>query len=240
MGTRGSAQLLLIADALQDPCLRQTVSNGMAQYQTTGSGSGSIVPAEISITSKVANDTIHSTRGRDDNQGVYEHYYVETLQIREHGKFIIPTAKTDADPSVVQLYAPYETRRVTWKAIKLGSKPQVPKSELSDKNWELIREQVSVMHVEPIADGAVLRYTVSGCYDYVCLKARTSQIASMQAAVPPWVSPQSASQSISPFLFSPNILESLGRIQRALITANPIGFIGTAISGGGIIPGVNG
>jgi hypothetical protein len=230
-GDRGSGQLLLVAAALQDPCLRQSIVTSTYQQQSMSPGPGQTVPASITIAATVPDDS-ESFRANDEPDGVYEHYEVNVMNVEDRNIFALPVGKKDADAAVIQTAAPVARRRVEWKAHKIGGPPRVPKPELKDTNWVLTKAQIDPEQVEPIADGSVLRFCVAGCCDYVALSAKKANLTlsfttnpSLTAAVPPWVDQVAGQYAVAPLIFADDIVEPKGS---------------SFSTGGGIIPGVNG
>jgi hypothetical protein len=202
-GSRGSAQLLLLSAALQDPCLRLAVLTNAAQDENTPSLTGTTTPATISIVATLPDDSV-SYRASLEADGVYEQYDVSIRATMDEHTFSIPVGKKDADAAVIQTAGPTAHQRVEWRAIKVGGPPRVPSPILNDKNWTLTNQQMDPGQVEPIADGAVLRYIVAGCYDYVAKSAAKVKLA---AAVPPWVDLTAVELANQPFLYASGILE---------------------------------
>ncbi len=204
-GDRGSAQLLMVAAALQDPCLRLAVLTNTGQQTALQTAVGQTVPATISIATFIPGD-LASFRCAPESDGVYEHYEVSMKHNTDTHVLSVPVGKKGANAAVLQTAAPVARRRVEWRAIKIGGPPRVPNPVLLDANWTISNFQIDPGQVEPIADGSVLRYIASGAYDYVATDATKATLA---AALPPWVCGSAASLTTQPFVYSTSILETV-------------------------------
>jgi hypothetical protein len=201
-GTRGSAQLLLVAAQLQDPCLRLAVLTSGAQRTNQLVTDGALVPAQITITSAVpdADDSFRTT----EDTGVYSFYDVTMKQEIDNYTMSLPVGKKDADAAVIQVAAPTIRMIVEWRAEKIGDKPKIPNPKLKDTNWTLVRDQKAPEQVEPVADGSELRYVIAGNYQYV---GKSASKAKITAPVPPWVDVTAAPFANKPFEYADGILE---------------------------------
>lgn len=201
-GDRGTANLLMIANALSDPCLRQTVLTGTGQTAALQTATGTTVPASISIMSFVPPG--QPSYRSFENDGIYETYTVDQRTVTDQNIIALPVGRAGAAAAIIQTAAPIARKRIEWRAIKIGGTPRIPDPNLIDTNWVLANHQVLPEQVEPTADGSVLRYIVSGCYDYV---ARNANLVTLAASLPPWVDASAAGPASQPLLYTKGILE---------------------------------
>lgn len=201
-GDRGTANLLMIANALSDPCLRQTVLTGTGQTPALQTATGTVIPAQISVLSFIPPG--QPTYRSFENDGVYETYEVDQKTFTNQYILSLPVGKAGAAAAVIQTAAPTATKRIEWKAIKMGGRPRIPDPNLADANWVLTNHQILAEQVEPTADGSVLRYIIHGCYDYV---ARAANLVTLAASLPPWVDASGGAPASQPFLYTKGILE---------------------------------
>lgn len=190
--TRGLAdQVRLVAAALNDPCGSQMTTNELTMggfepsevVQTTSDGSTLTVNQ---LTMDQPPDDIDSKFG-DGMPGVWDHYVVRTSYHDDSGKRILPATGTDAKASVVQMHGAYMTCKLEWSVARIGGPPIVPAKESSDKNVVYLYGDVEQPNVEPAADGASLRYEMSGVYYYGILNRNAAVIA---APIPQFVQQQ--------------------------------------------------
>jgi hypothetical protein len=200
-GARGTAQLLLTAAALQDPCLRQSVSLSAGQSVNFPSGNDGTIPATISVVATLP-DFQGSLRSTSDS-GAYDRYLVSQRTTLDPKVLELSTA---GKPAIIQTGEATARRRVHWHASRIGAPPNVPDPKVSDSNMVLVKAQVDPGTVGLAADGESPEYKVSGVYDYVFTDPTAALLA---AALPPWMSGAAATLATSAVQFASGIIDGI-------------------------------
>ncbi len=180
LGTRGSAQLTLIANALNDPCLGETVSAGQSVL-TAGTGAltdlnvlSASPPATIFLTAVLPDDA--GDYDSTDPQGPYSEFQMRTRYEPDTQTVVLATAKSGAPAAAVQLGEQTMTAIVEWSAERYASVPQIPPTDTGDPNAIFLRSEFNPEEVELAADGTTPIYKLSGRYYYSYLDQSKAQL----------------------------------------------------------------
>jgi hypothetical protein len=184
VGSRGSAQLMLIGPALGDPCAvklafpSSSVKQNQALIQLP---SISFVPAlpsppQLSLSS-----------GWDQVPGVFDVVHIEATYDEDSGR--VPLAVTGASPGtgnnvvVVQLNDRVMTKTFAWRSEKTGSSPVVPSFASDIPEMVPLTRRVQPEMVDVMPDGS-LKYIISGVYTYAFTN---TSLATCAYPMPPWL-----------------------------------------------------
>jgi hypothetical protein len=224
-GSRGTAQLLLTAAALQDPCLRKTVNTVAGQAPNDKSLQSGDTPSQITISSTQPDDkqALRSTT----ESGMYTRYMVDQKTELNTNTFQMPVASPNEKPAIIQTGEAVASRRVEWSAEKVGSPPYVPNPKSNDPNMVLTKAQIAPQELGLAADGVSPIYRVKGCYDYVFLDPTK---AYMTAALPPWMSGFASILRSSPFAFAHGIID---QVSGGALMKSVGAMVGGLVAGGG-------
>ncbi len=184
VGTRGTAQLGIIAAALQDPCLRQVTIGTTPQPPSVASLRGSTVPATVTISA--VQPTSDDAKISTTESGVYTNYSIKTRDVRDENRLQIPVGKPGQSCVIIRT-ANTTTRRIyEWEATKIGSVPTCPDPNPSpNSNAVLMERHIDPGQVEVMPDGTTLKYMVSGRYEYAF---KDSSKVVLAGSIPPWIS----------------------------------------------------
>jgi hypothetical protein len=228
-GSRGSAQLLLAAAAMQDPCLRKSISLVAGQQTGDNSQDSGDKPADVSISSTAPDDK-NALRTDSSEPGVYTRYMVDQNTTLDTNVFQMPVASPGEKPVIIQTGEAVSSRRVEWYAEKVGAPPFVPNPKSNDPNMVLKKAQVAPQEMGLAADGVSPIYRVKGCYDYIFIDPT---LAFMSSALVPWLNQVLNSLRSAPFAFKHGIIDNAagGPVMRSVGSA--VGsLIGTLVTGG--------
>jgi hypothetical protein len=205
-GLRGTAQLAMVAAALQDPCLRQTITLTPGQIPDQATPSTGHVAATVTISPVQPNSS--DAELKTGEPGIYSVYDIRTRIVRDEHMLQLPVGKAGADAAVIQLAAPTHRRVVEWSAEKLGAPPKVPNpNPAGGSNAVLLEAHFDPGQMDVGADGETLRYVCSGRYEYAF---RNSDKVRLAAGVPPWLTDDVRQQAAQPFLYADGIFDVNG------------------------------
>jgi hypothetical protein len=193
-GTRGTARLRLIAAALGDPCLSQTVIRAGGEGADQATLTGTVPEATVIYTTLIPTD--RNALQNEQDPGIYETYEIRSRIDQDLNKIVMPVGKEGAQPVILQTASAVQTRVIEWKATKVGAPPTLPDPDLGDPNFVLLRPTFEAPQIEPYGDGLTLKYTVSGRYEYA-VKDLTKAVLS--ASLPPWMDPAALPATMQAF-----------------------------------------
>lgn len=219
-GTRGTAGLKLVAAALNDPCLSQTVlrtGGSEPSGQSILAGQGAPELAQVTMRAVLPTDTAALYAANPD-PGIYTHYHVAIRTIQNRHMLQLPVGKAGEQPVVVQTAAPTQKKIVSWTAGKIGDAPKLPDPDLGP-NFVLSKSVIDTEEVVPSGDGVNLTYRVAGKYVYF---VKNYGQAVLTAGMPPWMN-ESA---------KPDVLKAVSQFGKGIIDLGLLGY-GTVFNAAG-------
>lgn len=188
-GLRGTAGLLAVAGALNDPCLMQSILTANPTGYTSslqGFGLNTQPASTLSTVPQLPDYTpaYQSTL----TTGMYDDYPVRSRYVTDMGVIQLPV--TSSDPNVtavfIQMHAPIAKRIVDMDVSSTGSRPQLPQDPaLTDSNQVLLSSELAPDAMNLSGDGITPTWRMRGSYEIGFVNRNN---ASVTAAVPPWLS----------------------------------------------------
>lgn len=185
-GDRGSAGLLLVAQALKDPCLQTTVlqQNG-AGPNTSTLGTGP--PPATVIIRTLPPDDLNAKLKTFNDTGLFTTYEVNTTFHLSGGAFLCPVGSQSKPAQIITTAGATMTKVAEWTAAKVGSPPTLPSpSTLGDPNLVVLDVMLTSQETRPYGDGVSQEFVISGRY---LIAAKEAAKMIVGPAVPPWMEP---------------------------------------------------
>lgn len=195
-GSRGSAGLELVANALKDPCLQTAVvrtdppgPNGTTVTIGTGPGQSQVTirvipPDDLGAKLK----TFIQSSAPLVNQGIYNTYEINTSYQLTTGAFMVPVADPKAPAELVQTARPQMMKVVDWTAQKIGAPPLLPSPQVFDTNSVVLDATYTPQEPKLSGDGVSMEFITTGRY---LIGAKDSAKMVVGPGIPPWMEPGS-------------------------------------------------
>ncbi len=109
------------------------------------------------------------------NYPPYDEFAIVTDYFSEQGLIMCPVMGPPGTPvEIMRVHSGYSTKRVDWKASRLGAKPDLPAPETGTSNETLVCQ-----HIRPQAPGVDANgmnyHSVSGTYEYFVTEGYSSE-----------------------------------------------------------------
>lgn len=198
---RGTAGLILVSQALRDPCLE------MAMLKTGEPGEVELQVVEPGQIGEVRDLTTDDAHVDETEKGAYQDYIITQAHVQSQQTFQLPVADEKAECRFVQVAKPVQQRIVNFSAVKVGAKITLPDPTPADANMVLLSQRIEPAQLELLADGITYRHRINGTYVYGYRDASKAQIV---AGVPPWIKNESKDANIDADQFADDIIDPTG------------------------------
>jgi len=189
----------LFAALLSDPCgvdlktdpaagpveveLRTTDPNGFNTELRGGNGgatqiSTSQLTASLSTlnaseypTTINGGDSQGSLYSWDGLPGAYDYWQCLNEYLGDPGVLVVPTSDSAGTNVAIAHSSSMTMLRKRWAAMRTGSPPRLPPTELTDPNWVFVNSYEGIREMRVASDGVSMVYEASGIYEYQALDA---------------------------------------------------------------------
>lgn len=127
----------------------------------------------------------------DPGDGVFTDYLINNRY--EKDKHVYMTGLTSPTPFQGQSVAFFQLSTPTllwvadWTAAKVGAKPEIPDSDVTDSDWILMDEHYEPGMLVVAADGTSPLYRISGTFTYGHKNPSDQTIKDINFSRPPWL-----------------------------------------------------
>lgn len=188
-GTRGTANLQLFANFLQDPCSPNQIQLGSQAGQQRALSTSGLPEVQVLRTKVLPEERTLYSAALDNLPGFYNHANTHTEYKIKTWNAQLPTASPNSVSSVVTLASPTAQKIVEGSSEKVGSHPKIPDPNVNDSNLVPLEIWISpLMKLEDgAADGTMMTFRYQFRYVYAVIDV--SQLI-MDAGIPPFIDPQ--------------------------------------------------
>jgi len=197
----------LFAALLNDPCgtamstdpaagpveveLRTTDPEGFNTLRGGQGGTSQVSTAQLSASVSSLNASEYPTTLESENSngslyswdglpGAYDFWQCLNEYLGDPGVIVVPTSDTSGTNAAIAHSSAMTTLRKRWSAMRTGSPPKLPPTQLTDPNWIFVNEYDGIREMRVAPDGVSMVYEATGIYEYQALDSskvkRTAEV----------------------------------------------------------------
>lgn len=238
----------LFAALLSDPCgmalssqpdagsVDVTLRADPSQFNTLSGGQGGpnqISAGQLSASLSALNASQYPTTiapvgsgslySWDGQPGVYDFWQCMNEYLGDPGVIVVPTSNTAGTNAAIAHSSEMTTLRKRWAAMRTGSPPRLPPTDLADANWVFVNRYEGLREMRVAPDGVSIVYEATGIYEYQALDA---SLVKREAELQPFLVASVFEGPSGPASWLEQATDLIGQALGGILTAsggNPLG-----------------